>query len=298
MEKISNFAACLLLVFFIASCQKVAVDDVDGNEEEQGQKSLITFRINQIEQTPFSSSEYSSRATSITKLCSHIFLAVYKSDGVRLTTKSQNSSDKDFGKLSVSLAKGTYRIVLLAYNQKDNPTAVDAQKIVFGNNGKMTDTFLWSDEITVENNLEKDISMKRAVAMFRLITTDNIPANVTKMKFYYTGGSSTLNAITGIGNANSKQEENLTVAETGKPGTFEVYTFPKDDENVLKIEVTALDANGNTVASRTFEDVPISRNKITQYKGEFFTGGGSGNVTITFTNLTTDDEWSIIDKSF
>lgn len=298
MEKISNFAACLLLVFVIASCQKVAVDDVDGNEEEQGQKSLITFRINQIEQTPFSSSEYSSRATSITKLCSHIFLAVYKSDGERLTTKSQNSSDKDFGKLSVSLAKGTYRIVLLAYNQKDNPTAPNAEKIVFGNNGKMTDTFLWSDEITVENNLEKDISMKRAVAMFRLITTDNIPANVTKMKFYYTGGSSTLNAITGIGNANSKQEENLTVAETGKPGTFEVYTFPKDDENVLKIEVTALDANGNTVASRTFEDVPISRNKITQYKGEFFTGSGSGNVTITFTNLTTDDEWSIIDKSF
>lgn len=298
MKKISNFAAYLLLVFFIASCQKVAVDDVDENGEEQSPKSLITFRINQIEQTPFSSSEYSSRATSITKLCSHIFLAVYKSDGERLTTKSQNSSDKDFGKLSVSLAKGTYRIVLLAYNQKDNPTAANAEKILFGNNGKMTDTFLWSDEITVENNLEKDISMKRAVAMFRLITTDNIPSNVAKMKFYYTGGSSTLNAITGTGNANSKQEENLTVAETGKPGTFEVYTFPKDDENVLKIEVTALDANGNTVASRTFEDVPISRNKITQYKGEFFTGGDSGNVTITFTNLTTDDEWSIIDKSF
>lgn len=297
MTKLFNLATLIFCLLMVASCQKIVEEDVNGNEEEQGQKSLITFKISQIEQIPFSSIEYSSRATDISELCSHIYLAIYDNGGKRLQYKSQTSSDKDFGKVSISLSNGTYRVVILAYNSKDNPTATDSEKILFGNNGKMSDTFLWSDNITVESKLEKDVSMHRVVAMFRLVTTDNIPANVAKMKFYYTGGSSTLNALTGKGNANSKQEENITVLETGKSGTFEVYTFPKDDENLLNMEVTALDANGQTVASKTFEDVPISRNKITQYKGAFFTGGTSSSGDTSF-KLTTDDEWTIIDKSY
>ncbi len=296
MENFFSKAALLLCIVMAASCQKMVEDGVDegGDGEKQ---NLITFRISQIEQIPFASTELSSRATDITKLCSHIYFAVYDSSNKRLQYKSQDSSDKDFGKISVSLDNGTYRVVILAYNNKDNPTATDPTKILFGNNGKMSDTFLWSDDITVDKNLEKEVSMSRVVSMFRLVTTDNIPSNVAKMKFYYTGGSSTINALTGNGNANSKQEENIVVSETGKPGTFEVYTFPKGDENLLKMEVTALDASGNTVASRTFEDVPISRNKITQYTGEFFSGGTSGSVDTSF-KLTTNDEWSVIDKSY
>lgn len=296
MEKFFNKAVLLLCIMMAVSCQKMVDDGVD--EDGDGKKqNLITFRISQIEQIPFASTELSSRATDITKLCSHIYLAVYDSGNKRLQYRSQDSSDKDFGKLSVSLDNGTYRVVILAYNNKNNPTATDPSKIGFGNNGKMSDTFLWSDDITVDKNLEKEVNMSRVVAMFRLVTTDNIPDNVAKMKFYYTGGSSTIDAMSGNGSVASKQEENIVVSETGKPGTFEVYTFPRDDANFLKMEVTALDANGNTVASRTFEDVPISRNKITQYTGEFFSGGTSGSSDTSF-KLTTNDEWSVIDKSY
>lgn len=297
MEKVTKSILCLLCIIIIASCQKIAIEDIAEEVGNKNGKSTVTFKISKIEQIPFSTSENTSRTTDITQLCSHIYFAVYKTDGERLIYDSQNSSDKDFGEFSVKLDNGSYRIVILAYNSKDNPTATNPEKITFGNNGKMTDTFLWSDEISVVNNLEKEINMHRAVAMFRLITTDKIPENIAKIKFHYTGGSSTINAITGTGNANSKQDETFTISETGKTGTFDVYTFPKDDENLLKIEITALDANNNTVLSRTFEDVPISRNKITQYKGEFFTGENTESTTLSF-KLTTNDEWTVIDKTY
>lgn len=297
MEKVTKIILCLLYMTMIASCQKIAIEDIADGGGNKNEKSTITFKISKIEQVSFSSNENTSRATDITQLCSHIYFAVYKTDGERLIYDSQNSSDKDFGEISVKLDKGSYRIVILAYNSKDNPTATNPEKITFGNNGKMTDTFLWSDEISVENNLEKEINMRRVVAMFRLITTDKIPENVAKIKFHYTGGSSTINAITGTGNANSKQDETFTISETGETGKFEVYTFPKDDENLLKIEITALDANNNTILSRTFEDVPISRNKITQYKGELFTGENTESNTLSF-KLTTNDEWSVIEKTY
>ncbi len=45
-----------------------------------------------------------------------------------------------------------------------------------------------------------DLTLTRAVAMFRLVLTDEeIPSNVAKLKFYYVGGSSTFSPKDGYG---------------------------------------------------------------------------------------------------
>ena len=53
--------------------------------------------------------------------------------------------------------------------------------------------------------------------------------------------------------------------------TYEVYTFPHSEDKKLKMTVTALDASGETICMRSFEEVPVSKNVITRYKGSFFT---------------------------
>lgn len=294
MEKLARTLVLLACLCFVVSCQKAVIDDETETKPQKG--TNVVFNITQLEQIPFSNLP-TTKASDISEHCSRIIMNVYQDNTPTLSKPiSQKSSDNGFGSLSLSLGEGNYHVVILAHNGSKNPTMTNPEKITFGN-GNMTDTFLWDEDINVTSEgKEVNVEMHRAVAMFRLVTTDNIPSNVAKIRFHYTGGSSTINALTGIGCVNSKQEETVTVSETGKPGTFEVYTFPKDDGNVLKMDITALDADGNVIASKTFEDVPISRNKITQYKGEFF-GSSTSSSSAAF-HLSTNDEWSLIDKSF
>ena len=54
------------------------------------------------------------------------------------------------------------------------------------------------------------------------------------------------------------------------PSRPEIYTFPHEDTDVLKITVNAMDPAGNILFTRTFEDVDVKRNMITQYSGKFY----------------------------
>ena len=126
----------------------------------------------------------------------------------------------------------------------------------------MTDTFYYYGDLVVTSEVQSyDLTLTRAVAMFRMVLTDDeIPSTVAKFKFYYTGGSSTFSPSTGYGCVNSKQTEIRTVADGVT--TFDIFTLPHTEDDVLtKLTVTALDANDNTVKERIFENVPSPATK-------------------------------------
>lgn len=169
----------------------------------------------------------------------------------------------------MKLAEGKYHLVIVAHSNEKNATTTDINKITFESN-KLSDTFHYYKEIELVaggNNI--DVVMERVTAMFRLEIADQIPENVKQLKFYYTGGSSTLSGYTGAGSVNSRQTEIRNV-QSGI-NTYEVYTFPQPDDKKLKMTITALDASGETVCTKTFEDVAVSKNMITCYKGNLFT---------------------------
>jgi len=154
----------------------------------------------------------------------------------------------------------------------------------------VTDTFYYYGDLAVtEEAQDYDLTLTRAVAMFQMTITDEvIPAEVTKIRFYYTGGSSTFSPATGYGCVNSKQTEIRTV--DGETKTFEIYTMPHDESDVLKLTVTAFDANDNALRMQDFDEVPVTRNQITRYTGAFF-GGGRGASGERIFSLTADPEW-------
>ena len=135
--------------------------------------------------------------------------------------------------------------------------------------------------------------MKRVVAMFRLVTTDTAPGAVAKMKFDYTGGSANYNPSTGQGNTKSTQSETRPANDSG---VYEVYTFPyMANSGTLTMNVSALDASGNILLKRTFQNVPVTVNTITAYKGTFFEDipGSTTSTPITF---TADPEWDALNE--
>ena len=104
-----------------------------------------------------------------------------------------------------------------------------------------------------------------------------------------------LDAENGVGIVNSRQTVKIPVTSDmiGKPASFEVYTFPKTDSEYLKMKITALSASGATITEKTFEEVPIAKNQVTTYSGNFFgstpgTGDQDVNFTITVNTLWDD----------
>ena len=277
------------------SCQKVAISDVDQPDGQDG-KMPVEFRVSDLEQTPFAG-PVQSRGTDVGASCSHLSLAVYQG-GSKTVQMNQESKDADYGSFQLSLRPGAYRVIVIAHNGAKAPVMTDPAKISF--DGKVTDTFYATEEFTVEGSVSRSLSLRRAVAMFRLVTSDTVPSRVTMLRFYYTGGSSTFDALNGVGCVSSRQTETRAVTSdmVGQPATFEVYTFPRSDTGSLKMQVTAHDAGANVVAQKTFDEVPVRRNLITQYKGNLF-GGSSGDEKALFKiGLFSEDEWSTREHTF
>ena len=295
MKKTILFSALLAGLLSLASCEKAVFDD--QQPELADGKVHVEFRVTQFEELPFAVVNSGTRSVvDISQVCSRINLALF-SDGTKVKAVNQTAGDDGFGRISLDLAEGDYQVVVIAHSSSGNATITSVEEIKFPDN-KVTDTFYYYAQLSVREDMAVDMLLKRAVAMFRLVTTDAVPQNVQQMKFYYTGGSSTFDAVTGFGCKESRQTEYRAVTGNmaGKPAQFEVYTFPHAQEDKLKMTVSALDASGTAVCERVFEDVPVKLNQITQYTGAFFQEGSSAGAA-TFT-LTADDQWTQQDYGF
>ena len=270
------FLALLVLV----SCEKAVFSEEDSNEP----KGNFIVNVFEIEHTPFSTLTRTAPANA----CTRFNFAVYQQDGTRVKQVNQKLEDPDFGTASFQLAEGDYQLVVVAHNSDGNPTMTDPKKVQFSNAQGFTDTFLWSGNITIGDEAKKmSLSLRRIVALCRFVITDDFPADVKTMRFYYTGGSGAFDAATGYGSVNSKQDVKFTVSATQKQ--FDLYTFLHDAEGTIKLTVTALDDKDNVLNERSFE-VPLYQNQITWFTGAFFDGSGASSSTITDIDINT--EWA------
>ena len=272
----------VLMVFTLVACEKALMaEDSDTSGDKNGN---LRVRVFQIEQTPFGSL---TRAEA-SEVCTRLNFLIYNTDNSRAKMVNQTSSDKNFGTVSFQLDEGDYQLVVVGHSAGGNPTSTNPLKIQFTNATGFTDTFLSSDDITVkaEDPLEIDVTLVRIVALCRFCLTDDIPADVRKMQFYYTGGSGAFDAYTGLGSVNSKQTVTFDVTD-GSQKQFDLYTFLHEESDNIALKVTALDASGNVLYERDF-DVPMQQNHITWLTGAFFSGSGSSSTTVTGVTVNTD----------
>jgi DNA-directed RNA polymerase subunit L len=286
MKKVIIFGLAVLL----AACEKpIMEDDIKSGHESDAN---VVLRITACDQEAATRS-----AETLTDQCSRLSVAVFDEDDAKVgSTKNQKAGDSGFGTVSLSLQEGVYTIVAIAHNGEGNATITSPTKVTFPSN-KMTDTFCYCGELEVTGDMiSQELQMQRVVAMMRLTLTDEqIPAGVARLKFYYTGGSSTLNPRTGYGCVNSKQTEyRATVAGGSAVKVYEIYTAPHEQSDVLKLTITAQDAGNEDI--RVFdamENIPVTRNKITTWEGSLFgsSGTGGGATSEGGVSLTLDTQW-------
>jgi len=279
--------AMAIVIILVISCVNV-ISDNDVPEDDFSGKD-ITFQVIGLEQAEFNANTRAE--VNISNLCTNLTLALYQ-NGTRVQKIDQTSEDDNFGTLSAHLPYGTYTLVCLAHSSEGNATTTNAEKISFPSS-YVSDTFLKTMEIVVNEDTSKELnlSLTRVVSKFEIYLTDKFPEEVTLLEIKYTGGSATLNALTGYGPTNSRQHEEFEITQANINGGFGVYTFLHDEEGSLKFTITAYDANDNEVYSRVFNDVPMKRNTITQYRGNFFGKGFNGSITA-------DDTWNYNSMTF
>lgn len=237
-----------------------------------------------------------SRAVPVADVCSRINVAVFQNGDKVDNTISQTASDKDFGRVQLVLRKGEkFNVVIIAHSGLGSATITKPDEIKFKDN-KVTDTFYYYGEITPDEDTQYNVTLHRAVAMVRVQSEDAVPEGVAQMKFLYTGGSSTFDATTGYGCVNSRQTELRPVAKEqwGKTASFDLYTFPHDDDRVVKITTTALDAAGTTLAETKQEQEGIAVGHISVCRAKLFGGAAAGEGQ-TFSLMIDNADW-IIDE--
>lgn len=256
-----------LLCVCVFSCEKIA-DEERSTVLNPGEASVF-FRVTLYSQAPLGITAHRVKVNA-KDVCSRISYAIFK-EGEKVKAVNQVVGDESFGTLSLTLPLGDYQFVVIAHNGLGNASIVSPEKITFSNN-KCTDTFCAFQDFSVTEDTSINVTLNRVVAMVRFVVEDPIPSDVSQMKFYYTGGSSTLDAVSGYGCVNSKQTEYRNVTDEMRQGggTFDLYTFPHKDKDTLKLTVTALTVDEDNVKERTFSEVPIVINSVTQYSGTFF----------------------------
>ena len=283
----------IALALLLAACEKPVLDNEDAVTKKDANVILYFTQYETSPLTPLQRARGTRSATDITELCSRLNIAIFDADGTKVKTVAQKESDAGYGTVALTLAAGTYQLVVIAHNCEGSATITSTEKVTFPNN-KVTDTFYYFGDLVVTSEVQSyDLTLARAVAMFRLVLTDDeMPSNVDKLKFYYLGGSSTFSPKDGYGCVNSKQTEIRPVSDDG---IYEIFTLPHTEDDVLtKLTVTALDQNNNIIKEKVFENVPVSRNQVTRYTGSFFGSGGGSSTSDGTIRLTADPDWDSV----
>lgn len=270
----------LMLVATLTSCEKFALDDSGTNSHDANANVIIHASVAKNNSTGTRSGEEDFEdeedgdedgseegdeeieGKPLEDYCSRLSIAIF--DGEEKVKTLNLKAEDGYEDIGINLDAGKYRMVAIGHNGSGNCTISSPEKVKFYKN-KMTDTFFYYGTFNVIDGEDTDdyILLNRAVAQFKVHITDaTIPAEAHSIKFYYTGGSSTLDAVTGYGCVQSRQTESFKLQE-GKTD-YSVYTFPREENKGLKMTINILDADAQSIKEYSKEVVPVKCNNITQ----------------------------------
>ncbi len=270
----------LMLVATLTSCEKFALDDSGTNSHDANANVIIHVSVAKNNSTGTRSGEedFGDEETGdedeldegdeevegkpLEDYCSRLSIAIF--DGEEKVKTLNLKAEDGYEDIGINLEAGKYRMVAIGHNGSGNCTISSPEKVKFYKN-KMTDTFFYYGTFNVIDGEDTDdyILLNRAVAQFKVHITDaTIPAEAHSIKFYYTGGSSTLDAVTGYGCVQSRQTETFKLQEGERD--YSVYTFPREENKGLKMTINILDADAQSIKEYSKEGVPVKCNNITQ----------------------------------
>ena len=267
----------VIVVLMMVGCSTESQDE----PEVKNEKTVVKLQF-----TPYEMESMTRAATSIADYCSH--LDVWLAEGENVIEAHQSSGDAGFGTLTLTLDKTkTYTMYAVAHKCTSDATLADG--VISFPDDKVTHTMYYSTTFSPETTTELSCLMERIVALFRLQTSDAVPADAKKMRFTLRNVYNRWNVTTG-GVNELDREVTIDITSTQNDGTvaFSVYAITTSEQTLHTVVVEAMNQNDEVVQTRTFENVPLRNGYKTTYRGAFFI---DEEMSMTFTA----DDWNEYD---
>ena len=241
------------------------------------QAVTLTFSFPQMEMRAM------TRGTLSESSLTDLWLFDFMDDELKQTIH-QSSTDEGFGSVAVTAETGEHRFCFVASRGTD--AVADGGAITWG---KPSDTF-WQNvilDVTPQTATAQAVELQRVATRLRISITDEVPTTLKKLSVVADTWYCGLDAKTGQPTTASERATTINVPASyiGTTGSLAASIFGIcGNDYTTNVSVTALDASDAAIATVSLDDVPMAKNKTTNYSGPLFTRQP------TFT-LTAADAW-------
>ena len=239
-----------------------------------------------------------TRATAVGEYAGVKFLtlAFYASNGTEVYKHTQEKGNLEegdtFGEFSTSLPLGSYKMVVLSYvlYDDDELTLTSPTQAEYTVNAPR-ETFAATQVVNVTSTtaLNLTATLNRIIACLQVISTDGRTANVNKVRMTFATGGKRFSPTSGLATVNTGSASTVGVnAAAGTTSTSTGFVFLTTDEQTMDVTIETLDSEGNTIFTKTVENVPLQRNRKTKLTGAMY--GASATAGSFQVNTTWLDE--------
>ena len=229
-----------------------------------------------------------------------ITVAFYTSEGTEQSKTTQMRASMPagdtFGDFSLSLPMGSYTMVVLASGSDYAMTLTSPTQAGFdAQEEHVRETFAATQAVNISSNEAVNINatLSRIISKVMVVSTDNRTADVANIRTTFSAGGTGFNPTTGFATTNtgfSNTVRGSVVANS--PSSATNYLFLATDEQMVNVTIETLDADGAVLFSKTVNNVPLRRNRVTTLTGAMFTNTGIAGAFQVNTDWLTENDVS------
>jgi len=196
---------------------------------------------------------------------------VYKHEQVRGALEEGET----LGEFDCSLPMGSYTMVVIARGQGDGDvfTLTSPTEAAYTSDHSR-ETFAYTQAVNITSTSAVDISatLNRIIAKLQVLSSDGRTANATNVRMTMSAGGKSFNPTTGLATSNTGFVNTVPISTAaGVTSNSVSYLFLTGDEQTMNVTIETLDSEGNTLFSKTVNNVPFKRNRVTKLTGAMYT---------------------------
>lgn len=292
-----KFVFFMLAAMLLTSCEKSLVND----DEVEKNPSVSTTDGKRF--TFMVKGDFSEEWKSVTrgylqadgKDMTDLWVLDYMGDVLVQQIHQSDNTAEDFGRPSITLAYGSHHVYFVA-SRGVSPTLSTTNGTITWTN--VRDTF-WKDyavEVVSTSNGNRAVTLDRIVTKLTLKFTDAVSANASTINFTPSSWYYTLNYKTGEPTTATASQTISTSVPGSYIGNTDVlisyFSLSSSTDWATDVNVNSKDGDNNIIGQGDMANVPLKRNRVTEYSGPLFSSGGTVTTSLNTDWITTyEGEW-------